>query len=79
MESLHCDECEQRFEVDLDIAEFLKKQAADPDTCHIPVLCDDCCFESLNYCQHCARDDNYCECLYCNACGQNVNEGCGCE
>ena len=29
--------------------------------------------------QCCARDYDYDEYLYCDECGQNVNEGCGCE
>lgn len=65
MTTLFCECCEEFFETTEDLAHSILEAAADPDTCHINILCDVCELEAL---AHQDDEEDYMwsdVCVYC--------------
>lgn len=70
----YCDECEHFWETTEEMASLIRERRSDPDTCHEPVLCDDCTLsqmaETAKSCYKCGdalslEDDGLCyHCAY---------------
>ena len=46
-EVLFCEGCEDFFETTEDMASSHRQMRSDTDTCHVPILCDDCTLKAM--------------------------------